>query len=317
MPVFHVTDYLPSLLFKNRHFNTIYQTAFRKVNHIPYERKRIKTPDKDFLDIDLLKTGSKSVAILCHGLEGSSKAKYILATAAILRENKIDVVAMNYRGCSGEPNKKVFFYHSGKTDDLDLIIKNVQKDYKEIFLIGFSLGGNLILKYLGDNSIKKSSKIKKACAVSVPCDLSSASDNLSKLSNYIYKKRFFRRFQEKIIKKMKIMPKKISVEPFKQVKSMRDYDDAYVAPFFGYKDAEDYYQKESCKKFIPRIKNSTLIVNALDDPILTEKCHPIEEAENSKYVRLELSKYGGHVGFCNFGKEPYWVEKRVIGFIKY
>ncbi|MDH5717554.1 MAG: alpha/beta fold hydrolase [Spirochaetia bacterium] len=315
MPIVNKLNYNPSFLFKSRHFNTVYQTLFRNINNVYYERKRIQTPDNDFLDIDFSFVKSNKAVILCHGLEGSSRAQYMKGMVRALNENNFNAACMNYRGCSGEPNKKIGAYHSGKTEDLHLIIKHIEKKYKEIYLIGFSLGGNLVLKYLGDMKHKKPKNIMKAAVISVPCDLSSASDELSKTKNYIYQKRFLKRFHEKIKDKMKIMPDKINDKAFKKIKTIRDFDNCYIAPIFKYKDAEDYYQKESSRRYISKIKIPTLIINAKDDPLLTEKCFPFLEAKNSKNVYLSAPRYGGHVGFCSFKKDIYWVEERVINFL--
>ena len=141
------TDYTPPFLSKNRHFNTIYSSLFRRIKRIPFKRKRIETTDNDFLDVDLIDNGSKKIVILCHGLEGSSNSKYILATAKLLSKNGYSIAAMNYRFCSGEINRQLITYHSGKTDDLHTVINYVLPNYDAIYLVGFSLGGNLILKY--------------------------------------------------------------------------------------------------------------------------------------------------------------------------
>ena len=143
MPVIK-TDYKPSFFFKNRHINTIYSSLFRKTKPLSFKRKRIETLDEDFLDIDLIENGRKKIVILCHGLEGSSDSKYIQATAKLLSLNGYSVAAMNYRFCSGEINRQLVTYHSGKTDDLHLVIKYLLPNYDSVYLVGFSLGGNLI-----------------------------------------------------------------------------------------------------------------------------------------------------------------------------
>ena len=143
-------DYTPSFFFKNGHINTMYSSLFRKTKPLPFKRKRIKTPDDDFLDIDLLENGCDKIAVLCHGLEGSSDSKYIRATAALLAKNGFAVAAMNYRFCGGEINRQLITYHSGRTEDLHAVINTVLPDYGAVYLVGFSLGGNLVLKYNGD-----------------------------------------------------------------------------------------------------------------------------------------------------------------------
>ena len=151
MPLIEFDDYRPALPFRNGHVSTIYPVYFRKQKHPGYDRVRINTPDDDFLDIDFIKSGSNKVALLCHGLEGSSESQYILSLSKLLSQNGYDTAAINYRGCSGEANLQPIMYHSGATYDLHTVINFLEKDYDQIDLIGFSLGGNLTLKYLGEN----------------------------------------------------------------------------------------------------------------------------------------------------------------------
>ena len=192
------SSYKPKTLLKNGHINTIYASLFRKVNlNNSFTRKRIETEDDDFLDIDFLKNENNKIAILCHGLEGSSSSKYIKGTSNLLSSNGYDIAAMNYRSCSGEINKQLKTYHSGQTDDLNSVINLVLPNYDEIYLIGFSLGGNIILKYIGDGIHKIHPKIKATVGISVPVDLHGSSLELSKFKNSIYNKRFLKTLTKK------------------------------------------------------------------------------------------------------------------------
>ena len=141
-------EYKPCFLFQNKHINTCFPTLFRKIN-IEYKRERIDTPDGDFLDLDWIKNGNDKAIVLCHGLEGSSRSKYIQGAARYFSERGWDVLAINYRGCSGEMNRKLTFYHMGYTEDLETTLKETSQ-YKKVALVGFSLGANLVLKYLGE-----------------------------------------------------------------------------------------------------------------------------------------------------------------------
>ena len=164
----NINHYQPSFLLKSGHFNTIYPTLFRKQEALPFLRKRINTPDDDFLDLDLLQNKNKRVAVLCHGLEGSSSSKYIVGIASLLHQNNWDVVAMNYRSCGEEMNKQARVYHSGATDDLQTVINFIEKDYDEIALVGFSLGGNLSLVYAGQQGEHINAKIKAVATAATP-----------------------------------------------------------------------------------------------------------------------------------------------------
>ena len=313
MPVIK-TDYKPPLLFKNRHINTIYSSLFRKTKPLSFKRKRIETIDDDFLDIDFIENGSKKIVILCHGLEGSSDSKYIQATAKLLSLNGYSVAAMNYRFCSGEINRQLVTYHSGKTDDLHVLIKYLLPNYDSVYLVGFSLGGNLILKYNGDGLFSLSPKIKANVAISVPVDLKGSSISLKRCENILYRWRFIRTLSKKMHLKHQQFPNELDVAPLKKVKTLTDFDDFFTSKINGFKDAEDYYLKASSKQFIPNITKPTLLINALDDPFLSESCFPIVEAKENSKFNLMTPSHGGHVGFISEGAF-YWSEYQILNFL--
>ena len=308
------TRYSPPFPFKNKHLNTIYSSLFRKVEPVLFKRKRIDTPDDDFLDIDFLENGSKKIVILCHGLEGSSDSKYIQATAKLLSLNGYSIAAMNYRFCSGEINRQLITYHSGKTDDLNTVINYVLPNYESIYLVGFSLGGNLVLKYSGDGLFALDSKIKANVAVSVPVDLKGSSISLKRKENVLYKWRFLRTLSNKMHLKHKQYPKELDLKHLKNVKNLTDFDEYFTSKINGFKDANDYYFKASSRQFIPSISKPTLLINAKDDPFLSKSCFPINEAKKSKCFHLMTPRYGGHVGFISKG-DFYWSEYEILNFI--
>ena len=308
------TDYKPPLFFKNRHVNTIYSSLFRKTKPLSFKRKRTETLDDDFLDIDLIENGSRKIVILCHGLEGSSDSKYIQATAKLLSLNGYSVAAMNYRFCSGEINRQLVTYHSGKTDDLHNVINFVLPNYDSVYLVGFSLGGNLILKYNGDGLFSLSPKIKANVAISVPVDLKGSSISLKRCENVLYRWRFLRTLSKKMHLKHQQFPNELDVVPLKKVKNLTDFDDFFTSKINGFKDAEDYYLKASSKQFIPNISKPTLLINALDDPFLSESCFPISEANENSNFFLMTPFHGGHVGFISKGVF-YWSEIQILNFL--
>ena len=180
-------NYKPSKLLFNAHLETIYPALLRRVKFVPYQRERINTPDDDFLDLDWVKQKSKRLVIISHGLEGNSHKPYIRGMAKAFHERSYDILAWNYRGCSGEVNKQLRFYHSGATDDLHTVINHATThNYQEIYLIGFSLGGNITLKYLGEQNSSVNSILKKAVAISVPLNLHSSCLKISEPDNIIY-----------------------------------------------------------------------------------------------------------------------------------
>lgn len=306
-------DYKPCFIFKNRHINTCFPTLFRKID-VSYERERYDTYDGDFIDVDYIRNGNDKLIILCHGLEGSSQSKYIKGTAKYFSERGWDIAAINYRGCSGEMNRKVTFYHAALTDDIKLVIEKSNK-YKIIALAGFSLGANMILKYIGTEK-NLSEKLKCVAVVSPPCEFFSSSIKLKKFENIIYRKKFLKTLKEKAIEKSKIFPdEKIDVEAIKKSKNIADFDAAFTSRFFGFKGLDDYYTKASSIKDIINIKIPTYILMPKDDPIMGKECYPIEEAKQNNFITLEMPKYGGHVGFSSFKHYPYKLEERIYEFI--
>ncbi len=315
------SDYKPTFLFRNTHFNTVFRTFFVHQS-INYDRKRLELNDGDFLDLDISSVNSKTVVIALHGLEGSSNSKYIIAVSKYLNEQAIDVIAVNFRGCSGEPNRLLQTYHSGKTDDLDEVLKFINKNYNytNIILLGYSLGGNITLKYIGEQAENIHPKIKCGIAISVPCDLKGSSVVLSKKENNVYLKKFMKTLKSKTLEKLARFPDSfIDKEKIVTAKDFNDFDNLYTAPAHGFKNAEDYWEKSSSKPFLSKIKTPTLMISALDDTFLSDSCYPTAIAKNHTFLFLETPKFGGHVGFNSklFLKNGFWLEKRMFAFLKH
>jgi uncharacterized protein len=305
----------PALLVGG-HLETIFPSLIRKVKGITYERERITTPDHDFLDLDWLRQGASKLVIISHGLEGSSERSYVRGMARIFFNHGFDVLAWNYRGCSGEMNRKIRFYHSGATDDLDFTIRHAASlGYSEINLIGFSLGGNLTLKYLGETGESLNPIVKKAATFSVPLNLKTSCEQISKPSNWIYSQRFLRSLKKKVLEKSEII-KDLNTAPLNQINTLLEFDDAYTAPLHGFRNAVDYYEQCSALHFLTTIKRPALIVNALNDPFLSPDCYP-KNLNTHPFVKLEYPTRGGHVGFSLFSKNGvYWSELRALHFIQ-
>lgn len=303
----------PKLLF-SKHLETIYPALFRKVEQVQYQRERIDTPDDDFLDLDWIKNKNKKLVIISHGLEGSADRPYMKGMAKVFSEKNYDVLAWNFRGCSEEMNRQLRFYHSGATDDLNLVVNHAKSQgYEEINLIGFSLGGNLTLKYLGE---KLRPAIHRAVAFSVPLNLHTSCVKISQPSNFLYAKRFLNNLKAKIKAKAAVMPDKLKTAGLNKIKTLMEFDDQYTAPIHGFKNAIDYYSSCSSINFLPGISQHTLIVNAANDPFLSSDCYPIAMLANHEHVKLEIPETGGHVGFAQFNEgRKYWSEIRALQFI--
>lgn len=226
-----------------------------------------------------------------------------------------DVLTWNFRGCSEEMNRKSIFYHSGATYDLDTVVNHAQKSHRELYLVGFSLGGNLTLKYLGE---KKSSNpaLKKGVAISVPLDLAKSCDKISTGENIIYSKRFLATLKEKVVRKSLVFPDELDVKMLHKTKTLRDFDDFYTGPLHGFSDADEYYQVNSSLQFLDRIEIPTLVLNAQNDPFLSDTCFPFQLAKTLDLVHFEFPKHGGHVGFVGPSSEKsYYSELRAVEFI--
>jgi len=319
MPVISQSSYNPPFGLGNGHIQTVFPTLFRKVPTIVSRRERIATIDGDFLDLDWIHDGiSDKLAILSHGLEGSSESVYIKGMAAALSRAGWDVLAWNFRGCGGEMNLRLQSYHSGSTQDLFQVIQHAANSdrYKNITLLGFSMGGNITLKLLGEKEFELPAVVSAAITFSVATNLASCAAQLERLENQVYMKRFLKTLREKIEGKIQNYPDHIIDEGLLQMRTFREFDNAYTAPIHGFLNAEDYWKQSSCGQFIPNISVPTLLVNAINDPFLSTSCYPIDSANNNQNFYLEIPSSGGHMGFIQFNRENiYWSERRALKFL--
>lgn len=315
MPILDASDYSSKGIFRNGHVNTMYPYIFRRDIKPIFARERFTTSDQDFVDLDMMKGGHKRLVILCHGLEGSSESQYMQHTSAALSSDNWDVMVFNFRSCSGEMNLKLQMYHSGFTNDLHEIIGSYEPMYEEISLVGFSLGGNMILKYTTDGLLPISPKISSVVAISTPADLSKSSAKIIQKQNWLYDLRFRKTLVEKIEKKHKQFPSDIPIEKLKKIKNLRDFDEYFTGPLHGFDGAEDYYSKCNCKQTLHNVTIPTLMITAQDDPFLTESSLPFEIANDTDQLFFMAPKFGGHVGFTTFGANYYWNEIKTLQFI--
>ena len=251
-----------------------------------------------------------------HGLEGNTQRSYIKAMVKKFNEHNWNSLAINFRGCSGIMNRLYRSYHSGDTQDLREVINHIYSldKYKNIVLVGFSLGGNVLLKYLAEESKAINSKIKAGIAISVPCDLQGACNQIMKSGNILYELRFLKRLKRKLIEKHSQFPNRLQLRDIKKIKTLEQFDDIYTAPTHGFKNARHYYTLCSSKAMLPKIKTPCLVINAKDDPFLSSSCYPIQEANKNSFLYLDMPKYGGHVGFYQAGNY-YWNEYRTWEFV--
>lgn len=317
MPLLTSSTYRAPWGLANGHLQTILPVLFRRVPPITRERERIATPDGDFLDLDWNRDHrSESLVIITHGLEGNSANASVQGMASAFHLAGWDSLAWNLRGCSGEMNRLLRTYHSGAWEDLQCVIEHAAAShgsYQNIVLVGFSIGGNLTLKYLGDRGSAIHPSIKRAVTFSVPCDLASSALVLESRINSIYMNHFMQDLRRKIREKAATFPEGISMEGLDQIRTFREFDGTYTAPLNGFLSAEDYWSKASSKPSLAGITVPTLLVNALNDPFLGPECFPRKEAEANPHLHLEFPESGGHLGFITHANE-YWSETRAVEF---
>lgn len=315
MPLIAKSTYRPPAWMRGAHMQTIHPALFRKVAPVTLHLERLELEDGDFLDLEWSGGKGKRLAILSHGLEGSTGANYIQAMARALVKRGWDVLAWSLRGCGDEPNRLPAFYHSGKTEDLEFVIRRALGVHpaEGIDLIGFSLGGNLTMKYLGERGGDIHPKIRRAVAFSTPCDLACCSASLGQPENAIYMERFMKTLRAKVREKHGRFPERFDLTGLEKMRTFAEFDGRFTAPLNGFRDAEDYWKHSSSRPLLPAIAIPTLLVNAENDPFLGPSCYPRVEAEASAFLHLEIPAEGGHVGFG--GGREYWSEKRAAEFL--
>ncbi len=312
-------SYRPPLWLRNGHVQSVWPTLFRSVALPEPVRETLPTLDEDELLLDWYRQGSDRLAIISHGLEGHSRRPYVLGLARALMAEGWDVLAWNFRSCGGVMNRQPRFYHSGATEDLEHVIRHgFEQGYRQSFLSGFSMGGNLTLLYLGQQGERVDSRICGAVAYSVPCDLAGSAETLALPSRRIYMKRFLKDLHQKMQDKARRYPELINVDGFERIRTFREFDDRYTAPLHGFRDAEDYWAECSALPRLRDIRVPALMVNAADDPFLSAACFPESRRVLGAHVRLEAPRWGGHVGFVELAKDGYyWSERRALGFLNH
>ncbi len=314
MPVLD-SHFHPPCWLRDGHLQTLLGALCRRRTDATFERERRELGDGDFLDLDWVRGGHRRLAILSHGLEGSSAQGYIRGLAVALAAAGWDVLAWSFRGCSGEPNRLPRFYHSGETEDLRAVVAHTAGRYESVALVGFSLGGNITLKYLGE--APPHPRVACAATISVPIDLASCARRLDRdFANRLYLRRFLGTMRTKIAAKARQFPSAFDVRGLEGVTTFEQFDGRFTGPLHGFRDAEDYWSRSSARQYLGGIAVPTLLLNARDDPFLTPHCFPETEAAASPYLSLEAPASGGHVGFVDLARAagPWWT-RRVVEFL--
>ena len=304
----------PWYLF-NGHMETIFPSIRNKGPKLNYRRERLELEDGDFLDLDWLDGSSQQLLVVTHGLEGNSERHYVKRPMKLFRDLGWTALAWNCRGCSGEVNRLPRFYHHGATEDLDAVISHaLAKGFNQVVLLGFSMGGSMTLKYLGE-SHQRPEEIKGAVTFSVPCNLRDSADILSKKSNRFYENRFLKKLKAKVSAKAELISS-LDVSGLDDIQDFETFHQNYTVPLHGFSTLDDFYEQATCDQFLGGIKIPTLIVNAQNDPLLGDKCFPFDQASRADNLFLEAPALGGHVGFTISGNiSQSWMEYRMQSFI--
>jgi uncharacterized protein len=343
MPLNTTASFRPTTYLPNGHLQTVVPSLFRKIP-VRYVRTRLETKDGDFLDVDLCRasgerrevkgepvyqdpsltfhlspfTARSSLVIISHGLEGDTTRQYVAGMVRELTGAGLDCMAWHYRSCSGEMNRLARFYHIGETGDLQTVIDHaLSLGYEHISLVGFSAGGNITLKYLGEVGTSVHPAIQRAVAISVPLNLNTTADRLEQWDSMVYNIRFQRTLKRKMLQKAALLPEGIRAVELGRIRSLRQFDDLITAPLHGFGNAENYYRVNSSIRFLPKITVPTLVINARNDPFLSAECFPEQLAEELTTVFMEFPKQGGHCGFTTVAglNAPTYAELRAANFL--
>lgn len=302
------------------HLQTIYARHLGRNYAVSYRRERWETPDNDFIDLDWLDhaSGGGKLLVLFHGLEGYSQSHYAISLMATAARYGWRGVVPHFRGCSGEANRLLRSYHSGDSREIDWILRRLRTENRQtkIYAVGVSLGGNMLLKWLGEEGSAACHMLERAVAVSAPLDLAAAAAELdSGLKRILYTSYFLRSLRPRALAKITAYDLAIDARAIRASATFRQFDDLFTAPVHGFKDADDYWKHSSSKPWLDKIAVPTLILNAQNDPFLPASVLP-SDRDVSAAVTLEFPRTGGHVGFVS-GRWPGrldWLPKRVLGF---
>jgi predicted alpha/beta-fold hydrolase len=291
---------------------------------LAYRRERLDTPDGDFIDLDWIDqhpvVPDAPFLIVLHGLEGSSRAKYVLGVLSEAAAHGWDGVAVNFRSCSGELNRLPRFYHSGETEDLDFVVSTLvaRSPQRPLALAGYSLGGNVLLKWLGERGQKVPDQVRAAAAVSVPYDLGVAAHCVDHGVGRVYGHVFLRTLKAKALAKAARFPGLVDPQLVRGLFSFAQFDEHVTAPIHGFASARDYWTRSSSLPWLDAICRPTLLISACDDPFLPSTHLPRDTVAQSSFLEAEFTPRGGHVGFIEGawpGAERYWADRRVTAFL--
>ena len=311
------TEFRPSFWLPGAHLQTIWASKFRSIPYPGTTKEQIELDDGDFINLFWLTEGKGPIVIIVHGLEGDLSSNNVKGMFGVFRKMGWNGVLLLNRNCGGISNRLQRTYHAGETGDLDFVVNLVKKRSPDVPLMvyGYSLGGNILLKWLGEKG--DNAGINAAAAVSTPFDLGSSTSILEKGFSRVYQSHFVNLLRASAKRKFRDLPPMFNPGDLNKIKTIREFDERVTAPLHGFKNADHYYSESSCKRFLKNIQVPTLIMNSLDDPFLDTKTFPTP-IEVSEMIDLEFPQKGGHAGFItgNVWNKFSFVETRIPEFFR-
>ncbi len=320
----HAIHYSAPAWLPGGNLQTIYPYFIRPATAITYRRERWETDDGDFIDVDWMDGPVDApMAVLFHGLEGSSRSHYVLTIMDTIRKNGWRGVVIHFRGCSGLPNRLPRAYHAGDSDEINWLLHRLFWESKllnsetPLYAIGVSLGGNALLKWIGEQGEKARPIITAAAAVSVPLDLAAAGTALDIGFNQFYTRHFMGTLRNKALEKVDRFPGLLDAKAIAACKTLYEFDNLVTAPLHGFRNTEEYWEQSSSKPWLKSIKVPTLLINARNDPFMPATSLPTQ-AEVSPSVTLEFPEEGGHAGFMHgpFPGKLTWLPNKILHFFQ-
>ncbi len=317
------TTFRPVFPGAGPHAQTLLGKLLRRVEGIDLRRERWTTDDGDFVDLDFGPDPdpSRPLVVVLHGLEGNARRGYCVETYLSASRHGMASVGLNFRACSGEPNLKPRAYHSGDTGDLAMVLRRLRERFpaRPFLLVGWSLGGNVMLKYLGEHGDGEPTGVVGAAAISVPYDLAAGARRLetSFLGRHLYTRYFVRSLVDKVRAKAHLLEPHVDLETILESMSIRAFDEALTAPLHGFASAEQYYRESSSSVFLERIRVPTLLLHSMDDPFLPSDAVPTASMHSNPFLHPVLTRKGGHVGFVagSLTRPRFWGEESAIRFL--
>jgi uncharacterized protein len=314
--------YRPPWWYRGRHLQTLWGPLFRPLRRPSYRRERVETTDGDFLDLDWCEGAASDapLVVVLHGLEGSSRSHYVAGLCGEASAVGLRSVVVHFRSCSGEMNRAPRLYHSGETTDLDAVLQRLiaREPSTALGLAGMSLGGNVLLKWLGERGERAYEQVRAGAAISTPFDLAACASALDVgVCRALYTASFLRTMKPKVHAKAHLYDGRLDLTAVRRARTFAEYDRLVTAPIFGFADERDYWRRSSSRPFLGAIRRPTLLINAANDPFVPAGALPLTEVAGSPWLDAAFAREGGHAGFLEgpWGRRS-WAERRAMAFLR-